>query len=1055
MDHITRAVPQGALPRSPTPPSTLESWIALEVLLPQAIDDSDEAKFITLSEKLPWESGRPPPKGEQPHYQVSLGEIRLSQAYAQIAAAFVDENVPEAQGHAKLAFLGIVGCDQNGVPQSDCIAVSSFGWAVPLVLEKRLRHLARWSTEEPELIRALAPRLCRKSADGTPLPLDLRTLADVHAWLRGRLRLAPELVAPPSMVRSVKAPWSEAAELPLLNSFFLSDLLGARDLAHDSHAPAALRRYLEGSVDSPVQEDVLTSPGTLRELLAPAVTPCARWPSRSGSPLVTLQQAAVNAAISSEPGSITAVNGPPGTGKTTLLRDIVAANIAARAEVLMQFDNPAAAFTPTSVAFNVFGVKHTLHSVDKRLRGFEMIVASSNNAAVENVTRELPRLDAVTESGPSPRYFPAIASAVSGEACWGLVAAVLGNQQKFQAFRQSFWGDADTSMRRYLGAMANPTGTSAAQSAGLARESPAAGPQQALAAWNEERRRFKAAIAKTQGLMLQLQQVYKLETAARAHGDTLMALEPQMPSLAEQLRQHKKALSRAEARRGQAQQACDEAEARLLRHSDDRPSFIARLFRTRKEKAWRQYEASWRADLGDAKAKVEESEAQCERRGGRVTRAKEAVETLAAEIEKTKRLIAETEKALTRVDGDLRSRSAWRLEALPHADRQLATAWYDGAAQLARDAVFVAAMNLHRAFIDAAAGPLRQNLAAFFRQQWLRIPGAGADDVRDLWSSLSLVVPVVSTTFASVRRMFRDLEPASLGWLLLDESGQAAPQAAVGAIMRANRVVVVGDPLQVPPVVTLPSSITHAICAEFGVTSTELAAPDASVQTLADRSCRFSGRYTTVDGTRRVGIPLLVHRRCSEPMFSISNQVAYGNLMVSATPPRESAIGRVLGESRWIHVSGTASGRHWCDAEGDVLRQLLLQLAQARARPDLYVVSPFRSVSERAKHMVKNDARLNSFLGLPKARIGTVHTVQGREAEAVFLLLGAPGPHQERARAWAGDPPNLLNVAVTRAKERLYVIGNHQLWKSAGAFRHLASLLPVVVSSVSPPCPNP
>ncbi|WP_210242189.1 MULTISPECIES: AAA domain-containing protein [unclassified Mesorhizobium] len=56
-------------------------------------------------------------------------------------------------------------------------------------------------------------------------------------------------------------------------------------------------------------------------------------------------------------------------------------------------------------------------------------------------------------------------------------------------------------------------------------------------------------------------------------------------------------------------------------------------------------------------------------------------------------------------------------------------------------------------------------------------------------------------------------------------------------------------------------------------------------------------------------------------------------------------------------------------------------------------------------------------------RVGTVHTVQGREAEAIFFILGAPNAEQRGARGWAGGRPNLLNVAVTRAKEVVYVIG--------------------------------
>jgi len=70
-------------------------------------------------------------------------------------------------------------------------------------------------------------------------------------------------------------------------------------------------------------------------------------------------------------------------------------------------------------------------------------------------------------------------------------------------------------------------------------------------------------------------------------------------------------------------------------------------------------------------------------------------------------------------------------------------------------------------------------------------------------------------------------------------------------------------------------------------------------------------------------------------------------------------------------------------------------------------------------------------------RVGTVHTAQGREAEAVIIVLGAPNPSQTGARNWAGGRPNILNVAVTRAKEVVYVVGNRKLWREAGVFAEL------------------
>jgi superfamily I DNA and/or RNA helicase len=60
----------------------------------------------------------------------------------------------------------------------------------------------------------------------------------------------------------------------------------------------------------------------------------------------------------------------------------------------------------------------------------------------------------------------------------------------------------------------------------------------------------------------------------------------------------------------------------------------------------------------------------------------------------------------------------------------------------------------------------------------------------------------------------------------------------------------------------------------------------------------------------------------------------------------------------------------------------------------------------------------------------------------VIFVLGAPSPSQVGARNWAGGRPNLLNVAVSRAKEALYVVGNRRLWREAGLFSTLAERLP-------------
>jgi len=292
---------------------------------------------------------------------------------------------------------------------------------------------------------------------------------------------------------------------------------------------------------------------------------------------------------------------------------------------------------------------------------------------------------------------------------------------------------------------------------------------------------------------------------------------------------------------------------------------------------------------------------------------------------------------------------------------------------------------------------------------------------------------VISTTFASFPRVFSQLGRESLGWLFIDEAGQAAPQAAAGTIWRCKRVVVVGDPKQIEPVVALPFKAQQALRLNADIAEWWLPG-GTSAQRLADEANQY-GTYLPGDGGEVwVGAPLRVHRRCEWPMFDVSNTVAYGGMMVYGLSGQREPL--TAPPSEWIDVPATGDARgHWIPAEGEQARKMLRAMRSkygVDAR-QIFVVSPFRDVADGIEKLLRE---------FPGVRGGTVHTAQGKESDVVLFILGGD-PAKPGAKQWAAQRPNLVNVAVSRARRRLYVIGDHTTWSKYRYFDTLSGYLTV------------
>lgn len=151
------------------------------------------------------------------------------------------------------------------------------------------------------------------------------------------------------------------------------------------------------------------------------------------------------------------------------------------------------------------------------------------------------------------------------------------------------------------------------------------------------------------------------------------------------------------------------------------------------------------------------------------------------------------------------------------------------------------------------------------------------------------------------------------------------------------------------------------------------------------------------------------------------------------------------------------------NGKGESLRSLYLR---DDGMPAAFVISPFRSVALAMREEIRRhvetfrrfDARINDKTARDWARIhiGTVHTFQGKEAETVILVLGGT-TQRPQAVAWAGRTANILNVAVTRAKTSLYVVGHQRLWTQRSCYFNTAGefLLTVELPDFVAAAPDP
>ncbi|WP_143321068.1 AAA domain-containing protein [Clostridium sp. HBUAS56010] len=276
--------------------------------------------------------------------------------------------------------------------------------------------------------------------------------------------------------------------------------------------------------------------------------------------------------------------------------------------------------------------------------------------------------------------------------------------------------------------------------------------------------------------------------------------------------------------------------------------------------------------------------------------------------------------------------------------------------------------------------------------------------------------------------------------LIVDEAGQVSPEIAAGAFSLAKKSVVVGDVYQIEPVWSVNRALDKALAVSNGaiqstdefklLEQTGLNSSCSCVMKVAAKCCKY-------EKFEERGLFLSEHRRCYNEIIDYCNQLVYKeNLQPMRGKGKDDD---KLAIKHWPqmgfkqidteHSSRKGSSRaNRLEAEQIVewLKNNFKYIVNAypsESKENLIgIITPFKAQVQFIKAELKKQMPAN----YAKISVGTVHTFQG--AERKIIILSTVYGKQDGC-FFIDANKSLMNVAVSRAKDNFFVFGDISCFK--------------------------
>jgi len=288
----------------------------------------------------------------------------------------------------------------------------------------------------------------------------------------------------------------------------------------------------------------------------------------------------------------------------------------------------------------------------------------------------------------------------------------------------------------------------------------------------------------------------------------------------------------------------------------------------------------------------------------------------------------------------------------------------------------------------------------------------------------------------------------SIDLLIIDEAGQAPPEVAAAAFALAKKALVVGDTDQIQPVWNVPVEVDLGNLRWCDLLTDEadhdriwlpsgLTAAAGNVMQVAQRQCRYH-QFSTLQR----GLYLTEHRRCYDRIVQYCNDLVYQGVLepLRGEPKQEVPWGSMT----LVPVNAPSKSQGGSRANHGEARRIAEWLQEEKERIVAYaraadsrlmeindcevlqkavgIVTPFKQQAALIRQQLRQ-------IGITGLTVGTVHSLQGDE-RLLVLFSSVYGNNDGHRGKFYDRGHNMLNVAVSRAKDAFIVFGHPRVFGS-------------------------